>query len=94
MTMVLVTKSTAYVNHYDPIINRVKGKVIHVEALIGPQGLEEVEASRIFRQFAHECGKVRPTHRLPLLTRRDPWYSFVRGSVDRRTTVRPEGLSH
>ena len=41
-------------------------------------GLQEVEASRISRQSAHEGGKVvSPTHRPPLLSRRYPWYSFL-----------------
>jgi hypothetical protein len=51
--------------------------------------------SRISRQSAHEGGKiVSPTHRPSLPPRNDSWYSFVRGWVDPRAKMRPEGLSH
>jgi hypothetical protein len=43
-----------------------------------PVGLQEVEASRIFRQSAHEGGKVVScTHRPPLPSGGYPWYSFL-----------------
>jgi hypothetical protein len=39
-----------------------------------PWRLQEVEAPSIFRQFAHEDGKVvRPTHQLPLPFKENPW---------------------
>jgi hypothetical protein len=38
--------------------------------------------SQISRQSAHEGGKVvNPTHRLPLPTRKDSWYSFLQCCV-------------
>jgi hypothetical protein len=41
-----------------------------------PLGIQE--APRCFRQSAHEGGKVvNPTHRTPLPTRKDSWYSFL-----------------
>ena len=40
--------------------------------------LLEVEAVRIYRQAAHEGGKVVcPMNQPPLLPRRHPWYSFL-----------------
>ena len=47
-------------------------------------GLQEVEASRISGQSAHEGGKaVSPRLRSSLSPRRYPWYSFLlRGCVD------------
>jgi hypothetical protein len=58
-------------------------------------GLQEVEASRISGQSAHEGGKaVSSTLRSSLSPERYPWYSFLlRGCVDPRTIVRSEGLS-
>jgi hypothetical protein len=58
-------------------------------------GLQEVEVSRISGQSAHEGGKaVSPTLRSSLSPGRYPWYSFLlRGCVDSRAIVRPEGLS-
>jgi hypothetical protein len=49
---------------------------------------------QISRQSAHEGGKVvSHTHRPPLLPGNILWFSCVlRGSVDPRTIVRPEGL--
>ena len=35
-----------------------KGKVIPLQALDRPLGLQEVEAPRIYRQLAHKGGKV------------------------------------
>jgi hypothetical protein len=56
----------------------------YTEGKVKPTGLhracsfQEVEAPRISRQSAHECGKVvRPTHGPPLRPRRYPWYSFL-----------------
>ena len=47
-----------------------------------PLGLEELEASRIFRRSAHEGDKVfSPTHRPPLPPRILPWYSFLLEAV-------------
>jgi hypothetical protein len=49
--------------------------------------------TQILIQSAHEGGKgVSPTQRPPLLPRKYSWYSFVRGWVDPRAIVRPEGL--
>jgi hypothetical protein len=49
--------------------------------------------SQISRQSAHEGGKVvSPTHRPPLPAREYSLYS-LRGCVDPRSIVRPEGLS-
>ena len=43
-----------------------------------PQGFQQVEAPRIFRQSAHECGKVvSPKHRPPLPPMECLWYSFL-----------------
>ena len=43
-----------------------------------PLGSQEVEASRMYKQSAHEGGKVvSPTHRPPLPIRKYPWYSFL-----------------
>ena len=39
--------------------------------------LQEVEASRISRQSAHEGGNVSPTHRPPSTPRRYLWHSFL-----------------
>jgi hypothetical protein len=60
-----------------------------------PLGLQKVEAPRISRQSVHEGGKVvSPMHWPPLRPRGYPWYSFLlRGWVDPRDIVRPEGLS-
>ena len=56
----------------------VKGKAFANTVHNRPQALREVEAGRIFRQSAHERGKVvSPTHRPPLSPREDPWYSFM-----------------
>jgi hypothetical protein len=62
--------------------------------LVGPQGLQEVEAPRLFKQSARECGKVvSPTHRPPL-PHWDLRYSFLlKAEVDPRTIVRAEELS-
>jgi len=58
-------------------------------------GLQEIEASRISGQSAGEgCKAVSLTHRSSLSTRRYPWYPLLlRGCIDPRTIVRPEGLS-
>ena len=52
--------------------------------------------SQISRESAHEGGKVvSPKHRLTLPPRKYSWYSFLlRGWVDPRAIVRPEGLCH
>jgi hypothetical protein len=49
-----------------------------ITALNWPLGLQEVRASRISIQSANDGVRfVSPTHRLPLLTRRHPWYAFL-----------------
>ena len=67
----------------------------HCTGLHWPRGLQEVEAPRMFWQWAHEGGQVvRPVHWPPLPAREDTWYSFpLRGWVDPRTMMRLEGLS-
>ena len=46
--------------------------------LDGPLGLQKVEAPRIFRQSAHEDGKVvSPKNRPPLPPRGETWYLFL-----------------
>jgi hypothetical protein len=55
---------------------------------------QEVEASRISIQSAHEGGKVvSPAHRPPLPQKVFVVLVYVRGRVDPRAIVRPEGLS-
>jgi len=55
--------------------------------------LQIIEPPRISTQPAHKRGKVvSPTHRPPLFPRKYSWYSCVRGWVDPRTMVWPEGL--
>ena len=58
------------------------------------QRLPGVWGSQISRQSSHEGRKiVSPTHRPPLFPRKYSWYSFLlRGWVDPRAIVRPEGL--
>jgi hypothetical protein len=55
----------------------VKGKAIPLQ----PRQALRVpgrRGSQVFRQSAHECGKVvSPTHRQPLPPRKDSWYSFL-----------------
>jgi hypothetical protein len=59
------------------VCNLIKGQVIRI-GLGQPLGLQEVEASRIFRQPANEGGKfVTPTHRPFLTLWRYSWYSFL-----------------
>jgi hypothetical protein len=49
-----------------------------ITGLDRPLGFQKVEAPRIFRQSAHEDGKVvSPTHRPPLPTMKYSWYSFL-----------------
>ena len=59
----------------------VTGKAIPVPAckdLVRPLGLQEDEASRIYRQLAHVGSNiVSPMHQLPLPPRRDTWCSFL-----------------
>jgi hypothetical protein len=46
-----------------------------------PLGLQEVEACWIFRELAHEGGKVASlTHQSHLFPNGDPWYSFLLGA--------------
>jgi hypothetical protein len=71
-----------------------KGKAIPLQTWTGPYRVPGGWGSQISRQSAHEGGKVvSPTHRPPLPPRKYSWYSFLlRGSVDPRAIVRPEGL--
>jgi hypothetical protein len=70
------------------LLLKVKVKQSHYrpwQALRVPGGW----GSQISKQSAHEG----PTHRPPLLHRKCSWYSFLlRGWVDPRAIVRPEGL--
>ena len=61
-----------------------------------PVGLQEVEASRIFGQSAHEGGRVVSCTHRPHLPRRGYLLVliFVRGWLDPRAIVRLEGLCH
>jgi hypothetical protein len=44
-----------------------KSWLVFIKGKVKPRGFQEVEASTIFRQSAHESGKVvSPTHRPPL----------------------------
>jgi hypothetical protein len=46
------------------------------------RGLHESESSKVFGRSALKGGKiVSPTHRPPLLSREDPWYSFLLEAV-------------
>jgi hypothetical protein len=60
-----------------PFYYSVKGKAVPYrprKALRAPGG----RGSQIFRQSAHEGGKVvSPKHRPPLPPRKDSWYSFL-----------------
>jgi hypothetical protein len=63
----------------------VKGKAIPAQR---PTGVEKIQAPRISRHSAHECGKVvSPTHWPPLPRRKDPWYSYL------LETSQPQGPS-
>jgi hypothetical protein len=63
-----------------------QGKAIIFTGLERARGFQKAWRSQISRQSAHEGGKVvSPTHRPPLL-------NSVRGWVDSRAIVRPEGL--
>jgi hypothetical protein len=58
-------------------------------------GVPGGSGSRISKQSAHEGGKaVSPTHRPSLTPRRLLALISVKGWVDSRDTMRPEGLSH
>ena len=59
-----------------------------------PLGIQEVEASIIYRKSSHEGGKVvSPTHRQPLPPQEITLVLIsVRGWVDTRAMVRPEAL--
>jgi len=70
------------------------GKSYPCTGLDRPLELQEVEAPRISRQAAHEGGKVvSPMNWLPLPPQEIPLVLIsVRGWVDPRATVQPEGL--
>ena len=59
-----------------------------------PRGFQEVQASGISLQSAHECGEVvSATHRLPFTPQEILLVLIcIRSGVDPRTIVRPEGL--
>jgi hypothetical protein len=82
---------------YSHLWQTLKGKVKvkqshyrHWQALRAPGG----RGSQVFRQSAHEGGKVvSPNHRPPLPPRKDSWVLIsVRGWVDLRAIVRPKRL--
>ena len=53
-------------------------KISPCSGLDRPQGFQEVETPRIFKQSAHKGGKVvRPAHWPSLPPREDFWYSFL-----------------
>lgn len=60
-----------------------------------PRGPQEVKASRIMKQSAHEVGMVAsPKHQPPLIPREDLWYSIMlQAGYDPRAVVRPQRLS-
>jgi hypothetical protein len=53
-------------------------EAIILQAWTGPEGSRRLRLYQNSRQSAHECGKfVSPTHRPPLLPRKNFWYSFL-----------------
>jgi hypothetical protein len=48
----------------------------------GPLGLQEVEASRIYKQWAHKGGKaLSPKQRPPLASSKYSWYSLLEAEL-------------
>jgi hypothetical protein len=76
------------------ILQRTLGKGKCKGVPVQDVGFQEVEAPTISRQSANEGGKVAsPTHRPPLPPKEIFLVlNYVRGLVDLRVTVRPEGL--
>jgi hypothetical protein len=77
------------------LFNRTQSRVVKQshyrpwQALRAPGG----RGSQVFRQSAHEGGKVfSPTHRPPLLPRKDSWYSFLLEAESTPAIVRPKRL--
>jgi len=74
--------------------NKVKVKINNPYiCLDGSLRIQKFEAPRIYRQLAHECETVSPTHRPTLLPEDILVLISVRGCVYPMTTVWPEGLS-
>jgi hypothetical protein len=76
---------------HTPFMRKCKVKV--KQSHYRPWGYQEVEVPKILRQSARKCGKVvSPTHRPPLPQEIFLLLISVRGWVDLRAIVRPEGL--
>ena len=81
------------------VLNRLQCGYRHVGVLSVHTGTSLVQAHRFPGGWGsqisrHKGGKaVSPMHRPPLPSRKYTWYSFVRGWVEPKAIVRPEGLS-
>jgi hypothetical protein len=81
-----------YVQRERKLCNSSSKAAIPLQALTGPEGSRRL-GSQILRQSAHEGGKgVSPTHRPPVPQEIFLVLISVRGWVDPRAIVRPEGL--
>ena len=91
-TVSLLPPSLSHCQYHNVPIG--KGTAITLQALDRLQRVPGGWGSQISRQSTHEGGKVvSPTHRPPLTAQEIfPVLIFVRGWVDPRATVRPEGL--